>query len=109
MILNAASISKMYTGHQFDNKCRVNVADAPKARGVINKDLVLNAMSSGEYMSVQCIRRVTGVTVSTIRHILKAMVESGKAELDTRDRESKAKPAMFCRLIKKEFKNEKAQ
>jgi len=98
MILNAASISKMYIGQQFDECPRVNIAGTPQERGKASKNLVMGEMEKRKFTSALQIAAATGISASTARRVLRELVTDKLVTSKDVESNSGARPTRFYKL-----------
>jgi len=98
MILNAASITKMYIGQQFDKYHRVSVADTPQERGKVNRSLIMGEMEKRKFTSVLQIVTTTSVSASTVRKALRELVTDKLATSKDVESNGGARPTRFYKL-----------
>ena len=98
MILNAASIAKMYIGQQFDECHRVNVSSTPQERGKASKSLIMSEMEKRKFTSALQVTAATGVSVSTVRKVLGGLVVDKLATSKDVESNGGARPTRFYKL-----------
>ena len=98
MILNAASLTKMYIGQQFDKHHRVNVADTPQERGKVNRSLIMGEMEKRTFTSVLQVVATTSVSASTVRKVLRELVTDKLATSKDVESNGGARPTRFYKL-----------
>ena len=98
MILNAASIAKMYIGQQFDKHHRVNVSSTPQERSKASKSLVMGEMERRKFTSALQVAAATGVSASTARKVLRELVTDKLVTSKDVESNSGARPTRFYKL-----------
>ena len=98
MILNAASIAKMYIGQQFDKHHRVNVSSTPQERGKASKNLVMGEMEKRKFTSVLQVVTATSVSEGTVRKVLRELVTDKLATSKYVESNGGARPTRFYKL-----------
>ena len=98
MILNAASLTKMYIGKQFDKHRRVNVVDTPQERCKVNRRLIMGEMEKRKFTSVLQVVVATSVSASTVRKVLRELVTDKLATSKDVESNGGARPTRFYKL-----------
>ena len=98
MILNAASIAKMYIGQQFDECRHVNMTGTSQERGKASKILIMSEMEKRKFTSALQVAAATGVSVSTVRKVLGGLVVDKLATSKDVESNGGARPTRFYKL-----------